>query len=91
FVVNGITAWQMLFRTAKVRAGQTILVHGANGGVGSTLVQLARAHGIHVNRTASPRHPRAAQELGAPWIDYPTGATRQVPELAPGGLAAVFD
>jgi NADPH:quinone reductase-like Zn-dependent oxidoreductase len=43
FVVNGITAWQMLHRIANVQPGQTILVHGANGGVGSTLVQLARA------------------------------------------------
>ena len=41
-VVNGITAWQMLHRKARVRAGQTIVVHGANGGVGSVLVQLAR-------------------------------------------------
>src|SRR4051794_29060124 len=44
-VVNGITAWQMLHRVARVRTGQTILVLGANGGVGSTLVQLARAAG----------------------------------------------
>ncbi|HEY2427932.1 MAG TPA: alcohol dehydrogenase catalytic domain-containing protein, partial [Acidimicrobiales bacterium] len=40
FVVNGITAWQMLHRKAGVQSGQTILVHGASGGVGSTLVQL---------------------------------------------------
>ncbi|NED83590.1 NADPH:quinone reductase, partial [Streptomyces sp. SID11233] len=40
-VVNGITAWQMLHRRAGVRAGQTVLVHGASGGVGSVLVQLA--------------------------------------------------
>jgi NADPH:quinone reductase-like Zn-dependent oxidoreductase len=40
-VVNGITAWQML-KKAKVHSGQTILIHGANGGVGNTLVQLAR-------------------------------------------------
>ncbi|MFI2559941.1 medium chain dehydrogenase/reductase family protein [Nocardia farcinica] len=91
FVVNGITAWQMLFRTAKVRAGQTILVHGANGGVGSTLVQLARAHGIHVIGTASARHRRAVEELGATWIDYRTDVARQVRELAPGGVNAVFD
>src|SRR5688572_20371004 len=45
-VVNGITAWQMLHRKAGVRSGQTILVHGANGGVGSTLAQLARLAGV---------------------------------------------
>ncbi|MEU7054312.1 alcohol dehydrogenase catalytic domain-containing protein, partial [Streptomyces eurythermus] len=47
-VINGITAWQMLHRKARVRAGQTVLVHGANGGVGSVLVQLARAAGARV-------------------------------------------
>ena len=56
FVVNGITAWQMLHRKARVRAGQTILVHGANGGVGSVLVQLAHVAGVKVIGTASARH-----------------------------------
>ncbi|WP_245721761.1 alcohol dehydrogenase catalytic domain-containing protein [Nocardia crassostreae] len=65
FVVNGITAYQMLFRHTKVRPGQTILVHGANGGVGSTLVQLARANGIHVIGTASARNAEAVAQLGA--------------------------
>ncbi len=37
-VVNGVTAWQMLHRLARVRAGQTVLVHGATGGVGGLLV-----------------------------------------------------
>ena len=54
-VVNGITAWQMLHRGARVRAGQTVLVLGANGGVGSTLVQLARAAGATVIGSASTR------------------------------------
>lgn len=53
-VVNGITAWQMLHRKARVRTGQTVLVHGAGGGVGSVLVQLARAAGVKVIGTASP-------------------------------------
>ncbi|MYR61488.1 alcohol dehydrogenase catalytic domain-containing protein, partial [Streptomyces sp. SID625] len=47
-VINGITAWQMLHRKARVRAGRTVLVHGANGGVGSVLVQLAAAAGAKV-------------------------------------------
>lgn len=45
-VVNGITAWQTLHRKARVRTGQTIVVHGANGGVGSVLVELAHAAGV---------------------------------------------
>ncbi|MFE6925553.1 medium chain dehydrogenase/reductase family protein [Nocardia sp. NPDC057663] len=91
FVVNGITAWQMLFRTAKVRAGQTVLVHGANGGVGSTLVQLARANGIHVIGTASARHADAVRALGATWVDYRGDVPHQVRALAPEGVDAVFD
>jgi NADPH:quinone reductase-like Zn-dependent oxidoreductase len=69
-VVNGITAYQMLHGSAKVRAGQTVLVLGASGGVGSILVQLARQAGAHVIGTASPRHHEALRTLGAEPIDY---------------------
>ncbi|MFC4127295.1 medium chain dehydrogenase/reductase family protein [Nocardia rhizosphaerae] len=91
FVVNGITAWQMLFRTAGVRPGQTVLVHGANGGVGSTLVQLARAKGIQVIGTASARHADAVRALGATWVDYRDDVPERVRALAPDGVDAVFD
>jgi NADPH:quinone reductase-like Zn-dependent oxidoreductase len=37
-VTNGVAAWQLLYRKARDRPGSTILVHGGNGGVGSTLV-----------------------------------------------------
>jgi NADPH2:quinone reductase len=91
-VVNGVTAWQMLHRTAKVKPGQTILVHGANGGVGTTLVQLALHHGVRVIGTASPRHHEALRELGVIPVDYndPDLGAR-VRELAPNGVDAVFD
>ena len=91
-VVNGLTAWQMLHREARVRAGQTILVHGANGGVGTTLVQLARHAGVRVIGTASPRHHQALRDLGVLPLDYRDAdlATR-VRELAPEGVDAVFD
>ncbi|MFE3228357.1 medium chain dehydrogenase/reductase family protein [Nocardia sp. NPDC059228] len=91
FVVNGITAWQMLHRKAKARAGQTILVHGANGGVGSTLVQLARAAGIRVIGTASARNADAVAALGALPVDYRGDVAAQVRALAPNGVDAVFD
>jgi NADPH:quinone reductase-like Zn-dependent oxidoreductase len=91
-VVNGITAWQMLHRKAHVRAGQTILVHGANGGVGTTLVQLARHAGIRVIATASPRHHDTLQHMGAEPIDYnDPDLPGRVRTLAPGGVNAVFD
>ncbi|MFJ1933624.1 medium chain dehydrogenase/reductase family protein [Kitasatospora sp. NPDC088160] len=91
-VVNGITAWQLLHRRARVRAGQRILVHGASGGVGSVLVQLARAAGVQVIGTASARHHDALRELGATPVDYRTeDVAARVRELAPGGVDAVFD
>ncbi|MER8070222.1 medium chain dehydrogenase/reductase family protein [Streptomyces sp. NPDC094034] len=91
-VVNGITAWQMLHRTARVRAGQTIVVHGANGGVGSVLVQLAHAAGVKVIGTASDRHHDALRERGVTPVDYRTeDVTARVRALAPGGVDAVFD
>ncbi|WAL68143.1 medium chain dehydrogenase/reductase family protein [Amycolatopsis cynarae] len=91
FVVNGITAWQMLHRVAKARAGQTVLVHGANGGVGSTLVQLARAAGIRVIGTASARNAAAVEALGATPVDYRGDVPARVRALAPRGVDAVFD
>ncbi|MFF7362338.1 zinc-binding dehydrogenase [Streptomyces sp. NPDC008125] len=91
-VVNGITAWQMLHRRAKVRSGATVLVHGANGGVGSVLVQLATAAGATVVGTASARHHEGLRALGVTPVDYRNeDVVARVRELAPGGLDAVFD
>ncbi|MDH6517689.1 NADPH:quinone reductase-like Zn-dependent oxidoreductase [Streptomyces sp. SAI-135] len=92
-VVNGITAWQMLHRKARVRAGQTVVVHGANGGVGSVLVQLARAAGAHVIGTASPRHHDALREKGVVPVDYRADdLAARIRALAPReGVHAVFD
>lgn len=91
FVVNGITAWQMLHRVARVRRGGTILVHGASGGVGTTLVQLARAAGISVIGTASARNQDVVTALGATAVDYRGDVPARVRELAPAGVDAVFD
>ncbi|GAA5200423.1 medium chain dehydrogenase/reductase family protein [Rugosimonospora acidiphila] len=90
-VVNGITAWQLLHRKARVRAGQTILVHGANGGVGSTLAQLARLAGVRVIGTAAARHHDRLRDLGVTPIDYRGDVPAAVRELVPGGVDAVFD
>jgi NADPH:quinone reductase-like Zn-dependent oxidoreductase len=91
-VVNGVTAWQMLHRLAEVQSGGTIVVLGANGGVGSTLVQLARQSGITVIGTASERHHDTVRKLGATPVDYrdPKMYDR-IAELAPEGVDAVFD
>jgi NADPH:quinone reductase-like Zn-dependent oxidoreductase len=91
-VVNGITAWRMLHRSARVAPGQTVVVLGANGGVGSTLVQLARRAGVRVIGTASARHHERLRALGAIPLDYRhDDVPARVRELAPHGVAAVFD
>lgn len=91
-VVNGVTAWQMLVRAARVPSGGTVLVHGASGGVGTILVQLARARGLRVIGTASSQHHDALRALGVEPVDNraadPYGAVRR---LAPDGVDAVFD
>jgi NADPH:quinone reductase-like Zn-dependent oxidoreductase len=91
-VTNGITAWQMLHRKARIRSGQTILVHGANGGVGNTVAQLALIAGVRVIGTASARHHDALRALGVTPVDYRTeDVPARVRELAPDGVDAVFD
>lgn len=91
-VVNGITAWQMLHRTAKVDAGDTIVVLGANGGVGSALVQLARIAGVRVIGTASRRHHDKLRALGVTPVDYRDRDLHgRLRGLAPHGVRAVFD
>ncbi|MFE2045210.1 medium chain dehydrogenase/reductase family protein [Streptomyces sp. NPDC059477] len=90
-VTNGATAWRMLFRTARVKAGDTVVVHGANGGVGSVLVQLARGHGVRVIGTASARNQLAVAAMGAEPVDYRGDVLARVRALAPQGVAAVFD
>ncbi|MCC5612629.1 medium chain dehydrogenase/reductase family protein [Nostoc sp. CHAB 5834] len=91
-VVNGLTAWQMLHRKAHIRAGQTIVVHGANGGVGTTLVQLARHAGVRVIGLASRRHHATLKEQGVEPVDYTDPAwAEQIRQLTPDGVDAVFD
>lgn len=91
-VVNGVTAWRMLRRTARVREGQTIVVLGAAGGVGTTLVQLARHAGIRVIGTAGAGQQDRVRELGAIPIDYRgEDVPARVRALAPDGVSAVFD
>ena len=91
-VVNGVTAWRMLHRSARARAGDTIVVLGAAGGVGTTLVQLARHADIRVIGTAGPAQQDRLRELRAIPIDYRNAdVPARVRELAPDGVAAVFD
>jgi NADPH:quinone reductase-like Zn-dependent oxidoreductase len=61
----GLTAWQALFDHGKLAKGQTVVIHGAGGAVGSTAVQLARWAGAEVIGTGRSRARALAMELGA--------------------------
>src|SRR6202035_3055383 len=61
----GLTAWQALFDHGKLAKGQTVVIHGAGGAVGSTAVQLARWAGAEVIGTGRGRARPLATELGA--------------------------
>lgn len=84
----GITAWQALFRQAKVTRGQQVLVHSAAGGVGHVAVQLAKLAGARVVATASARNHAFLASLGADQIiDY----TSQPIERSAVGLDVVLE
>ena len=69
--MGALTAWQALVDTAQLHPGQTILVHGGSGGVGSFAVQIAKARGARVIATASTANQDLLMQLGADVaIDY---------------------
>lgn len=82
-VLNYVTAWQLLHRTAEATAGQSILVIGAAGGVGSALLELAQLEGITVHGTSSPGRRAIVEAAGGRWV----ADTASVP----GKVDAVFD
>jgi NADPH2:quinone reductase len=88
------TAWEAVVRRLQVRPGETLLVHGGAGGVGSFTVQIARAAGARVLATASTKNQKTLHELGADVaIDY-TGedfAGVALRETDGRGVDAVFD
>src|SRR5712692_8340723 len=66
-----LTAWQALVDTAKLSAGQTVLIHGGSGGVGTFAIQIAKAKGAKVYATASTPNQDLLKQLGADVaIDY---------------------
>lgn len=74
--LTALTAWQSLFSDLGVEKGQTILLHGASGGVGNFALQLAKYAGCRVFGTASPEHLDELEKLG---LDGPIDRT--VPEF----------
>src|SRR5512136_2287071 len=91
-VLNYVTAYQMLHRSAKVRPGQRVLIHGAAGGVGTALLQLGRLAGLEMYGTCSSRGAQAVSDLGGTPIDYQhQDFVEEIRRLTSEGVDAVFD
>jgi NADPH:quinone reductase-like Zn-dependent oxidoreductase len=85
--MTGLTAWQGLFEHGRLRAGQSVLVHGAAGAVGSMATQLARETGAYVIGTGRAAHRQTALDFGAQeFVDLDNDALEDV-----GGVDLVFD
>ena len=86
--LSALTAWQSLFDYAKLSNGDTVLIHGAGGGVGTFAVQFARWRGAHVFATCSEKKVNLVRSLGADHvIDYTSARFQD--ELS--GLDVVLD
>ena len=85
-----LTAWQSLFgdRSVDLKPGQTILIHGAAGGVGSFAVQLAKWRGAKVLGTASAKNEEYLRKLG---VDQVIDYTKQPFDTVVHDVDAVFD
>jgi len=91
-ILNYVTAYQMLHRSAKVRPGQRALIHGASGGVGTALLQLGRIAGLEMFGTCSARGAATVTELGGVPIDYQSqDFVEEIRRRTPDGVDVVFD
>jgi NADPH:quinone reductase len=91
-ILNYVTAYQAIHRVGKAQAGQTALVTGVGGGVGTALLQLLRLAGVKTYGAASSGKHATLRALGAVPIDYLAGRLdRLVRALEPGGVDLVFD
>src|SRR5581483_7544765 len=85
--ISGLTAWQGLFEHGRLRAGQSIIAHGAAGAVGSMVTQLARLAGAYVIGTGRAADRQKALDFGAQeFVDLENDVLEDV-----GGVELVFD
>ena len=85
--ISGLTAWQGLFEHGRLRAGQSVIAHGAAGAVGSMVTQLAREFGAHVIGTGRAADRQSALDFGAnEFVDLENDGLDDV-----GGVDLVFD
>lgn len=91
-VLNYITAYQMLHHSAKARSGQTLLIHGASGGVGTALLQLGGLLGLTRYGTCSAKSAQVVTALGGRPVDYRRDdLVQEILRLTGDGVDAVFD
>jgi len=91
-VFTYMTAYQALHRTAMVQSGETVLVHGAAGRVGTAALELGALAGVHLYGTASARDRAAVERLGSVAIDYQNeDFVARVRELPGKGVDVVLD
>ena len=91
-VLNYVTAYQMLHRSARVRPGQRVLIHGAAGGVGTALLQLGRLAELEMYGTCSARGASTVSDLGGIPIDYQhLDFVKEIHKLTVDGVDVVFD
>jgi NADPH2:quinone reductase len=86
-VLNYDTAYQMLHRSVKARPGQRLLIHGASGGVGSAMLQLAKLAGVEMYGTCSAQGAAVVRELSGIPIDYKnTDFVKEIHRLTGDGV-----
>lgn len=91
-ILSYVTAYQMLNRIAETKPGQTILVHGAGGAVGTALIQLGVLNDLKIYGTASKAKHETVSNLGATPVDYKSeDFAEKIKDLENGGVDAVFD
>jgi NADPH:quinone reductase-like Zn-dependent oxidoreductase len=87
-ILSWTTAYQLLHRSARVRCGQRVLVHGAAGAVGQALLMLGKLAGLELWGTARGEHAALIRKLGATAIDY---QREDFTRVLPSGFDVVFD
>jgi NADPH:quinone reductase-like Zn-dependent oxidoreductase len=91
-VLNYVTAYQMLHRSAEVKPGQRALIHGAAGGVGTALLQLGHLATLEMYGTCSSRGASTVSALGAVPIDYQRlDFVEEIRRLTGSGVDVVFE
>lgn len=87
----GLTAYQGLKHALQIHSGDTVLISGGSGGVGTFAIQIAKALGARVIATASPNNHDFLRELGAEPASYGPDSLNELSQVSQGGVDAFFD